>query len=380
MFRVMALKLWRDPAGLFLAFCLPPLVFIVFASVFASSASGHLEIKAGIHLETPNQAGQLLQSALSRRLNGRLVSYPTSVGLRQAVMDGRVDAGVEVRSDPLLTPSPALVIIHPGRRGAGEILTAQTDAAAASSLGPAAADGLTEQLKIRLALSPAQSRLVDQSSLFQPKAPFALQDVLAGGDPLVVYYAGAVSILFLMFGAMQGSLSLIDERAAGLRLRLGLSADGVGPLLGGRMLWLSGVGVGQALVLFLVAQVIYQVPVIENFLPWSVTAAAAAAAAAGIALALASACDTREQAQTLSTFAVLILAAVGGSMAPRYLMPAFLQQLGWLTPHTWVIETYQTVLWRRIISTSVLEGWAALWAFASFGFLLAFFLERRRRL
>ena len=34
MVRVMALGLWRDRAGLVLVFVLPPLVFIVFATVF----------------------------------------------------------------------------------------------------------------------------------------------------------------------------------------------------------------------------------------------------------------------------------------------------------------------------------------------------------
>ena len=80
----------------------------------------------------------------------------------------------------------------------------------------------------------------------------------------MIYYAGAVSILFLMFTAMQGAMSLIDERRAGLWLRLGLSTGGVAPLLGGRMLWLTALGVIQALVLFQVAAVVYGVPVLTN--------------------------------------------------------------------------------------------------------------------
>ncbi len=113
---------------------------------------------------------------------------------------------------------------------------------------------------------------------------------------------------------------------------------------------------------------------------WSATAFCAAAASAGIALALAAACDTREQAQPISTFAFLILAAVGGSMAPRFLMPEALQSLGWLTPHSWVIEAYQTVLWRGLVNTTVVQAWAVLASFATAGFLAALALEGRRRL
>ena len=46
----------------------------------------------------------------------------------------------------------------------------------------------------------------------------------------------------------------------------------------------------------------------------------------------------------LSTFVILILAAVGGSMVPRFLMPPWLQSVGWWTPHAWVIQAYQAIL------------------------------------
>jgi ABC-2 type transport system permease protein len=179
---------------------------------------------------------------------------------------------------------------------------------------------------------------------------------------------------------MQGAMSLIEERRTGMRLRLGLSAGGVAPLMIGRMLWLISLGVAQAFVLFAVAMVIYRIPLLESLGPWLMTAVCAAGAAAGIALLVAAACRTREQAQAVGTFVVLILAAVGGSMAPRFLMPAALQTLGWLTPHAWVIEAYQTILWRRIVNFQVLEAWLVLAGFGAGGFGLALAIESRRKL
>src|SRR5262249_15722441 len=124
-----------------------------------------------------------------------------------------------------------------------------------------------------LKLTPDQEqRLTGASPDLAPSPPFAAQQILPGGDPLRIYYAGAVSILFLMFTAMEGAMTLIDERRSGLRLRLGLSAGGVAPLLGGRMIWLMALGVVQALVLFLVAAAAYGVPLLENLAAWSVTA------------------------------------------------------------------------------------------------------------
>jgi len=231
-----------------------------------------------------------------------------------------------------------------------------------------------------LALSEAQLGRLSRAPAPPPAAPFVTRQVLSGGDPIVIYYAGAVSILFLMFSSMQGAMSLIDERQTGMRLRLGLSVGGVAPLLGGRMLWLVALGVAQALVLFGVATVVYRIPLLASFGPWLITAICAAASAAGIALVLAAACRTREQAQTISTFVILILAAVGGSMAPRFLMPAALQTLGWLTPHAWVIEAYQAVLWRRVVNGLVLEAWLVLSGFGAVGFIAALAIESRRKL
>jgi ABC-2 type transport system permease protein len=377
--RVMALGVWRDRAGLVMTFALPPLVFIVFASVFAAGASGKLDVKAGVFDQARSAQSRRFIAALTDPLGGRLSVYGSRAALMDALADGRVDAGLTLTGDLTADPAPITVLIHPGRRAAGEVLTAQVKAVAEHALPDVMMAREIARLGPLLALSARQRHRLGGLAP-APPTPFVAQQVLSGGDPIVIYYAGAVSILFLLFTAMQGAMSLIDERRAGLRLRLGLSAGGVAPLLLGRMLWLTALGVAQALVLFVVAALLYRIPLIQSLLPWTVTAVVAAAASGGLALALAAACPTREQAQTLSTFVVLILAAVGGSMAPRFLMPAPLQALGWLTPHAWVIDAYQTILWRRIVDMRVLAAWAVLAAFAAVGFAVAWTLERRRRL
>jgi len=210
--------------------------------------------------------------------------------------------------------------------------------------------------------------------------PQAAIDVLGIGNAIVDVIAHADEAFLDSEALPKGAMTLIDERRTGLRLRLGLSAGGITPLLGGRMLWLTALGVVQALVLFLVAAVVYGVPLLAHLAAWSAVAISAAAASAGIALALAAACTTREQAQPISTSAFLILAAIGGSMAPRFLMPEPLQALGWLTPHTWVIEAYQTVLWRGLVNTTVVEAWVVLASVAAGGFVTALLIEGRRRL
>jgi ABC-2 type transport system permease protein len=265
MVRVMALGLWRDRAGLVLVFVLPPLVFIVFATVFSAGASGRLDIRVGVVDQIGSADSQRLVYSLQRRLGGRLTRSPNVATLEDAIESGRVDAGLVLQGDLADAPTPATVLIHPGRKAAGEILIAQVNAAAGEDLPELMLRREVARLDPLLALTPDQvRRSVGMPLGLASTPPFAAQRVLPGGDPLVIYYAGAVSILFLMFTAMQGAMSLIDERRAGLWLRLGLSTGGVAPLLGGRMLWLTALGVVQALVLFQVAAVVYGVPVLTN--------------------------------------------------------------------------------------------------------------------
>jgi ABC-2 type transport system permease protein len=96
-------------------------------------------------------------------------------------------------------------------------------------------------------------------------------------------------------------------------------------------------------------------------------------------MAIVTFCKTRDQAQMLSTFVILILAAVGGSMVPRFLMPPWLQTLGWGTPHAWAIEAYQAILWRDGGIGSVYIGWIVLGGIGAVGLLLAHLAARRIR-
>jgi ABC-2 type transport system permease protein len=379
--RVMALSLWRDRAGLVLVFVLPPLVFVVFASVFGAGISGRLDIRAEVVDQANSADSHRLIDALRRRLGGRLTLAPNVAALEEAIQSGRADAGLVAAGNIAEAETPVTVLIHPGRKAAGELLTAQVDAAAAQDLPELMLRRETARLAPILQLTPDQGRRLTAVPLDVARSPpFAAQQIMPGSDPLQIYYGGAVSILFLMFTAMQGAMTLIDERQAGLRLRQLLSAGGIAPLLGGRMLWLTALGVLQALALFTVAAIAYGVPLLENFVAWSATAICSAAASAGIALGLAAACRTREQAQPVSTFIFLVLAAVGGSMAPRFLMPETLQKLGWLTPHAWVIDAYQTVLSRGIVNSEVVQAWTVLSCFAAAGFAAALLIEERRQL
>jgi ABC-2 type transport system permease protein len=220
-----------------------------------------------------------------------------------------------------------------------------------------------------------ETKTHDDGGFFEREA---VKDASVGGG-VIAYYAGAVMILFALFSAMQGALGLMDEQSTGVADRLLAGTAGMGPVVSGKFVFLVGQGAVQALLIFATAQVVYGVAVVQHATLWLPTTLAASACAAGVALGLVSLCRTREQAQMLSTFVILVLAAIGGSMVPRFLMPPWLQAVGWLTPHAWTIDAYQAILWRDAGIGGVYKAWCVLTVVGLFGLVVSHTLARRIR-
>jgi ABC-2 type transport system permease protein len=134
----------------------------------------------------------------------------------------------------------------------------------------------------------------------------------------------------------------------------------------------------QAGLIFAAAALLHGVDVSGHWIGWLVTSLLVSAMAAGLALAACALSATRQQAHLAATFGVLLLSAVGGSMVPRFLMPPWLQQAGWLTPNAWAIEAYQTALGEGV--SAALPAWGVLAALAAAGLAVAVGVVGRRRI
>ena len=88
-------------------------------------------------------------------------------------------------------------------------------------------------------------------------------------------------------------------------------------------------------------------------------------------------CRTKHQAQVLGNILILVISALGGSMVPRFLMPPFVQDLGWLTPNTWALEAYASIFWRGEGLSEMIVPLLALVGTGAAGLVLARFTIRR---
>lgn len=389
MFRVMALALWRDRGALVMTFLLPPLVFLIFSAVFAGATGEDVKLRLTIADDARTPASRRLTEALlaSPDLRAQRASPDSGEQVRALVKAGKADAGVILRGDPVGPGAPILIVSDPSRAVAAPLTMARVQQVLATAMPDVMLErSLVDMASVVGGFTPRQRAVAEAARtqlLKEGGAPadtglFEREAIVGAkkGGGTIAYYAGAVSILFALFSAMTGALSLIEERRSGVADRILAGARGMGPVVTGKFLFLIAQGVVQAGMIFATAQLVYGVPVLQHFGPWLVTTLAASLCAAGLALGIVAFCITRDQAQMLSTFIILILAAIGGSMVPRFLMPPWLQMAGWATPHAWTIEAYQAILWRDAGLMAVYPAWAVLTAAGLIGLLLAHMATR----
>jgi len=101
-------------------------------------------------------------------------------------------------------------------------------------------------------------------------------------------------------------------------------------------------------------------------------------AAIGMALALASLVRTHAQAAAVGPIINVVMAAVGGVMVPKFVMPDFMQRIAELSPMNWGLEGMLAVLLRGGELAEVWLPAAKLGGFALFMFGIAALLFRRR--
>ncbi len=372
-FRVMLLRLLRDRGALAMSFLLPAVFFLIFATISAATTRQDVVFKVAVADEARNGASQRLQRTLWQQPALTRVGTATTSGdeVRDWVRRGTADVGLIVRSniDPAARTSeqdtvPLVLVRDPARGVAARLLSAQVERAYLLTLserfmvGQTSGRGLPE---------------VDLDELL------AQEDVAgrAAGLNHIAYHAGAVAVLFLLFSAVHGAQTLLEEKEAGILERVVSGPGSTVVLVNGKFLYLVLQGFVQVGVIFVVAWLVHGVDLPRHWMGWAIVTLSAAAAAAGMALALTAACTTKSQAQSIANVAVLIVSALGGSMVPRFLMPPFLQDIGWLTPNTWAIEGYAAMFWREEPIAAIVEPASVLLGAAAVGLLLSQWLATR---
>lgn len=373
------LLLCRDPHGLLLLFVMPAIFVLIMTFALQNQYAMNKEVTLDFLLFSEDDSG--LSRAFERELATMepLQRLPTQSDWEEMQALAQAD-----KVKFLVRVKPGFDQLLVDREPAVEILFSPGTSPVFASVGQARVTELLNRLylRYRLATMPGvQSSLEAQSSdLVQTRS---LYDD-SGAMPSSVQQNVPAWLLFAMFFiAIPLSTTLINERQQGTLLRL--QSMGIGPvkLLAGKVIPFFIVNLLQVAVLFLIG--LYMIPLLggdqltlgENPEGLILVAVAVSLAAVSYALLVAQIASTIEQATIVSGVLNIIMAALGGVMVPRFLMPDAMREIGSYSPMSWGLDGFFDILLRNGTVVDVLPEVGALLGFAALMLSLAIWRYRR---
>jgi ABC-2 type transport system permease protein len=151
-------------------------------------------------------------------------------------------------------------------------------------------------------------------------------------------------VQFLLFALVSSSTSLFHEKDHGVFQRILSGPVPRSSILWSKFLYGAALGLLQLLLLFLAGSLLFGITLAPHLPLLIPVCLFAAAACASFGMLLASVARSPETARGLSTFAILLMSALGGAWFPISLMPHFMQQLSRLTLVYWSITGFVQAL------------------------------------
>jgi ABC-2 type transport system permease protein len=194
----------------------------------------------------------------------------------------------------------------------------------------------------------------------------------AEGSPGARGTTQLVSGMAVAFAGLLGgnvAFSFFREHGWGTWPRLRCSGASTLELIIGLAIVPAGVIVVQQAILYLVGAVVFDLQVRGSPVAVALVLACFAACMVSFGLMLVGVARTLVQVDTFVNVGVPLLAGIGGALAPRELMPAWVRAIGPVTPHHWAMRGLRGALDGSATWGSTLTSCAVLLLFA--GALLA---------
>jgi ABC-2 type transport system permease protein len=160
----------------------------------------------------------------------------------------------------------------------------------------------------------------------------------------IQYYSAAMSVMFILFGAMLGAFSLLDERRNMTLVRLMSSPTSRASILSGKLWGVFLIGILQFTVLVIATRLIFGVKWGNSPLGLVALMVCTVLAATGMTIFIAAIAKTNKSAAAISQIMIQSMAALGGSMMPLQVFPPWMQSISRFTINYWGITGFRNLM------------------------------------
>ncbi|MBM4362839.1 MAG: ABC transporter permease, partial [Deltaproteobacteria bacterium] len=187
----------------------------------------------------------------------------------------------------------------------------------------------------------------------------------------------AAALLWGLMGcAAAFAVSFVTERASGTLVRLSAAPVGRGAIVGGKALACGIACTADALLLWGFSRVALGVQVPSPLL-FLAALLSTVACFVGITMTLAGLGKTEQAVAGAGWSTLIVMAMLGGAMVPRYLLPAWLQSVGLVSPVHWGIRALEAASFRGLGAAELVVPCAVLLGTGLAGFAGGLVLLRR---
>jgi ABC-2 type transport system permease protein len=421
--RTALIGLRRDRAALALSFILPISFFSIFATIFGAAHDSTPKINVIVVDEDQSRASADLMRGLGREDSLVVHTRPspksktaapepeyTAATAEAAVKAGNAPVALVIPKgfgqNPISfggdSTAPEIQLLNDSSdQIAPQMVAGLLQKVGMTALGPAMAEkgmeytdqyigGFTPDQRKKIDASMDKWRQSEAESAASPSAsgstaggasgfsgPVSVKSrAVVGQDkrsPMISFYAAGIGVMFLLFTASNSAGALLDEAEGGTLDRVLSSHVTMTTLLAGKLAFNTLLAFTQLTVMFLWAWAVFKLDLFTHIPGFLAMGLCSAFAVAAFGMLLASICHTRAQLGALSTLLILTMSAIGGSMFPRFLMPAAMQKAGLFTINGWAIDGFTKVFWRDL---PVKDLWPQVGVLLAVGIVL-FVIARR---
>jgi hypothetical protein len=164
----------------------------------------------------------------------------------------------------------------------------------------------------------------------------------------LVHAVAGTAIMMLLFSVTAMGTVMLDEKQEGTLKKLLLSPIKPSSVLFGKMISVNIISMMQLVVMFVYGWIVFGLDIMHHIPSLMIMIVSTAFACSAFGVFLVSFAKSKAQVSGMSTLIILTMSAIGGSMIPSFVMPAFMQKLSVFSVNYWGIQGFYDVFWRDL--------------------------------